>query len=162
MFLVSALPHVFSNGYQIRFSEIPNPDCAIGYIVPEWVSTKPSYSDIQAIYGSGKALPNTLIILPLKPEKVEAVKKQLSEIHPEVLLFLNKIKRLSIQESSGEICIADSISAVSISTETNLVSLNKDSGSRLPCSQSFSSGGSKHDCENMPLLCIETSFPCKT
>ncbi|KAK7840286.1 hypothetical protein CFP56_016885 [Quercus suber] len=123
VFLVSALPHVFSNGYQIRFSEIPNPDCAIGYIVPEWVSTKPSYSDIQAIYGFGKALPNTVIILPLKPEKVEAVKKQLSEIHPEVLLFLNKIKRLSIQERSGEICIADSMSAVSISTETNLVSL---------------------------------------
>ncbi|KAL4644533.1 hypothetical protein ACB092_02G171500 [Castanea dentata] len=123
VFLVSPLPHVFSNGYQIRFSEITNPDCAIGYIVPKWVSTKPSYSDIQAIYGSGKALPNTTIILPLKPEKVEAVKKQLSEIHPEVLLFLNKIKRLSIQESSGEICIADSISAVSISTETNLVSL---------------------------------------
>uniref|UniRef100_A0A7N2MZP0 Sacsin n=1 Tax=Quercus lobata TaxID=97700 RepID=A0A7N2MZP0_QUELO len=84
VFLVSALPHVFSNGYQIRFSEIPNLDCAIGYIVPEWVSTKPSYSDIQAIYGSGKALPNTVIILPLKPEKVEVVKKQLSEIHPEV------------------------------------------------------------------------------
>ena len=90
MFLVSGLPHVFSNGYQIRFSEIPNPDCAIGYIVPEWVSTNPTYSDIQAIYGSGKAPPNTVIILPLKPKKVEAVKKKLSEIHPEVLLFLNK------------------------------------------------------------------------
>ncbi len=123
MFLVSGLPHIFSNGYQIRFSEIPNPDCAIGYIVPEWVSTKPSFSDIRAIYGSGKPLPNTVIILPLKPEKVEAVKNQLSEIHPEVLLFLNKIKRLSIRESSSESCIADSISAISISTETNLVSL---------------------------------------
>ena len=123
MFLVSGLPHVFSNGYQIRFSEIPNPDCAIGYIVPEWVSTNPTYSDIQAIYGSGKALPNTVIILPLKPKKVEAVKKKLSEIHPEVLLFLNKIKRLSIRETSSKTCIADSISAASISTETNLVSL---------------------------------------
>ena len=123
MFLVSGLPHIFSNGYQIRFSEIPNSDCSIGYIVPEWVPTKPSFADIQAIYGSGKPLPNTVIILPLKPEKVEAVKKQLSEIHPEVLLFLNKIKRLSIRESSSESCIADSISAISISTETNLVSL---------------------------------------
>ena len=123
MFLVSASPYIFSNGYQIRFRDIPHPDCAIGYIVPEWVSTKPSYSDIRAIYGSGKALPNTVIILPIKPEKVEAVKKQLSEIHPEVLLFLNKIKRLSIRERSSETCIANSISAVSVSTETNLVSL---------------------------------------
>ena len=143
MFLVSGLPHVFSNGYQIRFSEIPNPDCAIGYIVPEWVSTNPTYSDIQAIYGSGKAPPNTVIILPLKPKKVEAVKKQLSEIHPEVLLFLNKIKRLSIRETSSKTCIADSISAVSISTETNLVSLK--TRSKLPCSPSFSSGGSGCD-----------------
>ena len=124
MFLVSASPYIFSNGYQIRFRDIPHPDGAIGYIVPEWVSTKPSYSDKWAIYGSGKALPNTVIILPIKPEKVEAVKKQLSEIHPEVLLFLNKVKRLSIRERSSETCIADSISAVYVSPD-------------------------KHDCENM-------------
>ncbi|KAH7847217.1 hypothetical protein Vadar_023409 [Vaccinium darrowii] len=129
VFLVSRQPHIFSNGYQIRFDEAPNRDCGIGYIVPEWVSTRPAISDLQLIYGPSKTLPATTIILPLKSEKLETVKKHLSEIHPEVLLFLHKIKRLSIREnrcseerenrcSSSE----DSVSAISISSETNLIS----------------------------------------
>ena len=49
----------------------------IGYIVPEWVESGPTLSDIKAIYGCSKILPTTTIILPLKSEKVDAVKKQL-------------------------------------------------------------------------------------
>ncbi|KAK5845444.1 hypothetical protein PVK06_001630 [Gossypium arboreum] len=45
------------------------------------------------IYGANKILPSTTIVLPLKPEKVEATKAQLSEPYPEILLFLCKIKR---------------------------------------------------------------------
>ncbi|KAK9283471.1 hypothetical protein L1049_011717 [Liquidambar formosana] len=123
VFLVSAWPHISSNGYQIRFSEFPDQHCDIGYIVPEWVVTKPTTSDLQSIYGSGKVLPTATIILPLKPAKVEAVKKQLSRIHPEIMLFLHKIKRLSIQENSGGSYTTDSVSAISISSETNLISL---------------------------------------
>ncbi|CAL9136813.1 unnamed protein product [Musa textilis] len=69
VFLISSKPHIFSNGYQIRFDEEPSPDCNLGYIVPEWVESNPNLSDIQNIYGSSKSLPSTTIILPLKSEK---------------------------------------------------------------------------------------------
>lgn len=132
VFLVSAWPHIFSNGYQIRFSEVPAQKCGIGYIVPEWIEKKLSVSDLQNIYGSDKVLPSTTIILPLKPEKVEAVKKELSEIHPEVLLFLLKIKKLSVREHNGGSSSTDSVSAVSITSETNPVPLrSQEADSRL-------------------------------
>ncbi|KAE8665925.1 hypothetical protein F3Y22_tig00112523pilonHSYRG00141 [Hibiscus syriacus] len=35
VFLISAQPHIFSNGYQIRFNEAPCSHCALGYMVPE-------------------------------------------------------------------------------------------------------------------------------
>ncbi|KAJ4901471.1 DNA binding [Raphanus sativus] len=99
VFLITSRPYIFSKGYQIRFNEDPCSYCSLGYIVPEWVDQHPSPADIQRIYGSsGSALPTTTIILPLKSDKVKPVKEQLSSVHPEVLLFLSKIKRLSIRE----------------------------------------------------------------
>ncbi|KAE9449555.1 hypothetical protein C3L33_18541, partial [Rhododendron williamsianum] len=131
VFLVSAKPHIYSNGYQIRFNEAPNHDCGIGYIVPEWVPSKPTFSDLQVIYGSSNSLPATIIILPLKPEKLETVKTHLSEIHPEVLLFLHKIKWLSVRENSCSFS-EDFASAISISSETNLMSTqNQGTDSRI-------------------------------
>uniref|UniRef100_J3KV45 Sacsin/Nov domain-containing protein n=1 Tax=Oryza brachyantha TaxID=4533 RepID=J3KV45_ORYBR len=118
VFLISSQPHIFSNGYQIKFNENPCPECGIGYIVPEWVESRPTLSDIQAIYGSSKVLPTTTIILPLKSEKVDAVKKQLSSMHPEMLLFLSKIRQLSVKEDN---CNPNSntVSEISISSEKN-------------------------------------------
>ncbi|KAK9928978.1 hypothetical protein M0R45_026089 [Rubus argutus] len=102
VFLITAQPYIFSNGYQIRFSEEPCAHCNVGYIVPEWIEQNPTLSEIKQIYGSTTDLPTTTLILPLKPDKVEPVKKQLSIIHPEVLLFLSKIKRLSIREDKDD------------------------------------------------------------
>ncbi|KAF6161573.1 hypothetical protein GIB67_009452 [Kingdonia uniflora] len=99
VFLITAQPYIFSNGYQIRFSEEPALDCNVGYIVPEWVQT-PTLSNIQHIYGDGKSLSATTIILPLKPDKVAPVKQQLSSVHPELLLFLSKIKQLNVREEN--------------------------------------------------------------
>ncbi|XP_058188028.1 uncharacterized protein LOC131304709 [Rhododendron vialii] len=131
VFLVSGKPHIYSNGYQIMFDEAPNRDCGIGYIVPEWVPTRPTISDLQVIYGLSNTLPATTIILPLKTEKLETVKQHLSEIHPEVLLFLYKIKRLSVRENSC-FSVEDSVSAISISSETNLISTqNQEIDSRI-------------------------------
>ena len=62
VFLVSSQPHIFSNGYCIKFREEPNPDCGIGYIVPEWVSGESSLSSISAVYGINNVLPTTTII----------------------------------------------------------------------------------------------------
>ncbi|KAI3953332.1 hypothetical protein MKW92_047858 [Papaver armeniacum] len=90
VFLITAHPYIFSNGYQIKFSEDPCPQCNVGYIVPQWVEEHPTVAEIQQIYGSERSLPTTIIVLPLKSDKVHPVKQQCSNIHPEVLLFLSK------------------------------------------------------------------------
>jgi len=121
VFLVTAQPYIFSNGYQIRFNEKPCQHCSLGYIVPEWVEEKPTLVDIQKIYGAGKdSLPTTTIVLPLKSDKVEPVKQQLSSFHPEVLLFLTKIRHLSVKEVS-ENPKQNTVTDVSISSEINFV-----------------------------------------
>ncbi|XP_022685248.1 uncharacterized protein LOC101771703 [Setaria italica] len=121
VFLISSQPHIFSNGYHIKFNEKPCAECNIGYIVPEWVESTPSLSDIESIYGCSKVLPTTTIILPLKSEKVDAVKKQLSSLHPEMLLFLSKIRKLSVREHNSD-PKSSTISEIGISTENNFQS----------------------------------------
>ncbi|OVA09627.1 hypothetical protein BVC80_9101g156 [Macleaya cordata] len=120
VFLITAQPYIFSNGYQIKFSEEPCPHCNVGYIVPEWVEEHPTVADIKKIYGSANSLPTTTIVLPLKPDKVQPVKQQLSSIHPEVLLFLSKIKRLSVREHNENPKL-NTVCAVSITSETDFV-----------------------------------------
>nr|KAJ0204061.1 hypothetical protein LSAT_V11C500233080 [Lactuca sativa] len=120
VFLITAQPYIFSNGYQIRFNEKPCQQCNLGYIVPEWVEGDSMLSAIQRVYGSASPLPTTTLVLPLKPEKVKAVKDQLSSIHPEVLLFLSKIRWLSVREVNEDSRL-NTVSAVSISKEKNFV-----------------------------------------
>ncbi|BBH03634.1 DNA-binding protein [Prunus dulcis] len=72
------------------------------------------------LYGSASALPTTTLILPLKPDKVQAVQQQLSSIHPEVLLFLSKIKRLSVREDNEDPSLS-TVSAIEIVSETDFV-----------------------------------------
>ncbi|KAF5193306.1 ATP/DNA binding protein [Thalictrum thalictroides] len=120
VFLITAQPYIFSNGYQIRFTEEPDPLCHLGYIVPEWVEEKPTLGDIQSIYGINESLPATTIVLPLKPDKEQGVKQQLSGIHPEALLFLSKIRRLSVRKDNKDSSL-NTVSAVSISSETDFV-----------------------------------------
>ncbi|KAL8143907.1 hypothetical protein V2J09_016939 [Rumex salicifolius] len=121
VFLLTSQPYIFSNGYQVRFNEEPCPYCEIAYIVPEWVAENPTVPEIQRIYGCSQ-LPTTTIILPLKREKVDSVKKQLSSIHPELLLFLSKIRRLSVKETVDDHHKPNSLRAISISSEKNFVS----------------------------------------
>ncbi|CAN6381348.1 unnamed protein product [Urochloa humidicola] len=126
VFLVSGNPHIFSNGYQIKFSEDPSGECGIGYIVPEWVEENPIMSDIANIYGSLKRLPTTTFVLPLKSDKIDAVKKELSNTQPEVLLFLSKIRQISVREVNDDLN-ATSLSQISISSEAD-ASTRKDIG----------------------------------
>ncbi|CAI9767381.1 unnamed protein product [Fraxinus pennsylvanica] len=120
VFLITSQPYIFSNGYQIRFNESPCKECNVGYIVPEWVEENPILSEIRHIYGSNSNLPTTTILLPLKPDKVKPVKQQLSSIHPELLLFLSKIKRLSVREDNED-PRCNTVTAISITSETNFV-----------------------------------------
>ncbi|KAF4365120.1 hypothetical protein G4B88_018300 [Cannabis sativa] len=51
LLLITSRPHIFSNGYQIRFNEEP---CSqLGYIVPEWLDKNPTLHELKQIYGSG-------------------------------------------------------------------------------------------------------------
>ncbi|CAN0915895.1 Protein NO VEIN [Linum grandiflorum] len=121
VFLITSRPHIFSNGYQIRFNEKPCQHCKLGYVVPEWVDDeKPSLSDIQKVYGFG-SLPTTTLVLPLKPDKVKPVKEQLSSVHPEVLLFLSKIKQLSVREDNQDPNL-NTVAQIAITKEVNFVS----------------------------------------
>ncbi|KAL0713875.1 hypothetical protein Bca4012_020853 [Brassica carinata] len=120
VFLITSQPYIFSNGYQITFNEAPCSHCGLGYIVPEWVEQHPSPVDIQRIYGSGSTLPTTTIILPLKSDKVNPVKEQLSNVHPEVLLFLSKIKNLSIREHCQDSNLS-TVNSIGILTETDFM-----------------------------------------
>ncbi|KAH1121758.1 hypothetical protein J1N35_004918 [Gossypium stocksii] len=99
---------VFNN--EVGFSrKNMDPICSVGrstkkgkrYIAPEWVEGTTIGSDLCEIYGANKILPSSTIVLPLKPEKVEATKAQLSKLHLEILLFLCKIKRLSVRVISN-------------------------------------------------------------
>ncbi|KAI3820645.1 hypothetical protein L1987_08193 [Smallanthus sonchifolius] len=120
VFLITSQPYIFSNGYQIKFNEKPCSQCNVGYIVPEWVNEDPTLSAIKGMYVSASTLPTTTLVLPLKPEKVKPVKDQLSNVHPEVLLFLSKIKRLSVRENNEDPSL-NTVSAISISSEKNFV-----------------------------------------
>jgi sacsin len=91
VFLISSEPHIFSNGYQIKFNEKPCAECNIGYIVPELVQSTPSLSDIVAIYGCSKSY-----LQPLNSEKVDAVKKQLSST-----FFMSKMSFLHVEDQEA-------------------------------------------------------------
>lgn len=121
VFLVSSQPHIFSNGYRVKFREEPNKDCSIGYIVPEWVSGEPALSSILDVYGVTKVVPATTIVLPLKPEKVETVRAQLLRLHPELLLFLSKVNRVYVRGCDPK--AANGVTTISICTGTDLMNV---------------------------------------
>lgn len=85
VFRVTNQPHIFSNSFRFRFERPHEPD-DLGYIVPHWVEFKPE----------GIASGFTAIYLPLIQGKRVGIAKKLSEILPETVLFLSKLRRLQI------------------------------------------------------------------
>ncbi|XP_062115853.1 uncharacterized protein LOC133829995 [Humulus lupulus] len=145
VFLITTRPYIFSNGYQIRFNEEPCQHCSLGYIVPEWVDEKPTLSELKQIYGSGSALPTTILILPLKPDKVKPVKQQLSSMHPQVLLFLSKIKKLSVREDNEDPRL-NSVNAIAISKETDFKQRKNIDAESFTLHLSAEENGSEKEC----------------
>jgi hypothetical protein len=86
VFQVSSNPHVLSHGYRFRLPET-DPTTKLGYIVPVWVGSVP-----EGVQDSG-----TTIVLPLKPGRLRDLSRSLREIAPETILFLKKLRSLSIQ-----------------------------------------------------------------
>ncbi|XP_024538629.1 uncharacterized protein LOC112349098 [Selaginella moellendorffii] len=99
VFLVTKQPYIISNGFRIRFDEEPHNEAKLGYIVPEWVD-RPTDAVLQKVCSKAK-LPATVIILPLRQEKISEVAKQLTQIPAETLLFLSKIRMLSIYDQQS-------------------------------------------------------------
>lgn len=87
VFVVSSQPHIFSNGYQFRFQEQPDQAADLGYIVPYWVDRVPP--EVQE--------GNTNIILPIKPGKYQDVVNELKDVSPNTILFLSKLKGLTVR-----------------------------------------------------------------
>lgn len=85
VFRVTDQPHVFSNGYRFRFQRPLRLD-DLGYIVPHWVDFE--VAEIPSGF--------TAIYLPLIADKRLGIAKKLSEILPETILFLSKLRRLQI------------------------------------------------------------------
>ncbi|KNA17952.1 hypothetical protein SOVF_074960 [Spinacia oleracea] len=161
VFLVSKEPHIVSNGYKVKFTEEADRSCGIGYIVPEWVGDKSLISDIQTVYGSNRSIPTTTIVLPLKAEKVESVKEQLLQLHPELLLFLCKIKRLYVRSSNSYYKDATDMCAISIFHETqHVVVRSKKADSRVVHLAVGGSQGSNE--ETCQYYIWRQSFPVKT
>jgi hypothetical protein len=55
----------------------------------------------------------------LRPEKVDAVKEQLANIHPEVILFMSKIRKLSVREYNEDSAL-NRVNAISFHEKQNL------------------------------------------
>jgi hypothetical protein len=90
VFRITNCPHIFSNGFQFALPKMDQ-ESQLGYIVPEWVSFFPSQLSKD----------QTNIVFPLdNPEfSPEKIKKYLSDISPETIIFLSKIKLLKISIS---------------------------------------------------------------
>lgn len=85
VFVVSARPAIFSNGFHFCFNEEPEATTGLGYIVPTAI---PSVPEAVRPHLADK---HTVILLPLKPGKRAKVERELASIAPETLLFLHKV-----------------------------------------------------------------------
>ncbi|KAJ0967271.1 hypothetical protein J5N97_024188 [Dioscorea zingiberensis] len=93
---ISQRPYIFSNGYQITFTEAPGHQCPIP-IVPEWVDLELIADGVNEEYAvRHENPPNTVIVLPLMPDKSNFVRQQLGQVQAECFLFLSKLEQLTI------------------------------------------------------------------
>ena len=60
--------------------------------------------------------PNIVMILPLWLEKVDVVKEQLANIHPELILFTSKIRKLYVREHNED-STKNMVNAIYVSQE---------------------------------------------
>ncbi|BBN00946.1 hypothetical protein MPTK1_2g03300 [Marchantia polymorpha subsp. ruderalis] len=106
VFLVTSTPYIISNGFRIRFSdsgvESNGSMAEIGYIVPEWVE-RPTDETLRPYSHQFGCRPSTVIVLPLKPDKISSVKAELKSFSAETILFLRRITCIRIRHMDGEL-----------------------------------------------------------
>lgn len=93
VFRVTSIPHILSNGYSFCLPEVDQ-ETGLGFIVPKWIDIPPKGTDLN----------QTTIILPLDKEEFnyERIETMLREIEPETILFLSKLKELTIFTDTGD------------------------------------------------------------
>lgn len=96
VFIVSESPHIFSNGYQIKFLE-KDPDFILKYIVPYWVDQVPTAVTEHPA--------TTSLLLPLKQGKKQLIVDHLKDIQAETILFLRKLEGLTVDIEESKECI---------------------------------------------------------
>ncbi|RNA18989.1 hypothetical protein BpHYR1_038870 [Brachionus plicatilis] len=115
VFTVTDRPEIHSNNYHIRF-DLSNGH--IGYILPEWCDTyEPVLCEQKNYINSllGQKDFNTCIKLPLKSEsemqrhKSSLLTNNFSDIRPNLLLFLNRLRKLAILNQSGKSLVYERI-----------------------------------------------------
>ncbi|WP_423600023.1 sacsin N-terminal ATP-binding-like domain-containing protein [Roseateles sp. MS654] len=88
VFLVSDAPEIHSNGYHFRFDRT-DPDNLLGYVIPTWC-------EVAAEARAG----TTTIVLPASP-KYRFDSSTLDDLDARVLLFLNKLRQLTLIQEGG-------------------------------------------------------------
>jgi hypothetical protein len=93
VFIVSSAPHIYSNGFAIKFLE-DDPDFVLKYIVPYWLESVPKIVRDRGF--------STSLLLPLKAGKKPQIIEYLRGIKAETILFLKKLEGISIETDSAE------------------------------------------------------------
>ncbi|KAJ4847513.1 hypothetical protein Tsubulata_024890 [Turnera subulata] len=146
VFLVSSCPYILSNGYRVRFSEKPDQQCGIGYLVPEWVAAKPFASDIRCVYGSEIALP---VNYPSsRAREGGSCERAIVSAAPRTSLFLSKIKGLYVRDSEPGCKAPDNVSIVSISSERHHLELREISAESYEFNFLLGESDAEENCEH--------------
>ena len=75
----------------------------------------------------GCELPNTIIIPPYWLEKVDAMKEKLANIHPEVIIFMSKIKKLFFHDKNEDSSLSR-VTEICVSRETKFITTKNEIG----------------------------------
>jgi len=106
VFQITSCPKIFSNGFKFSLPE-KDEKCDLGYIVPNWIAN----------ISENNKYDWTTIVLPINKSNdynVQTVIKDLQDIEPEIILFLEKLQSMeigvSIHDENYEILIEKNIS----------------------------------------------------
>ncbi|CAM8332025.1 HATPase_Hsp90-like domain containing protein [Candidatus Methylopumilus universalis] len=90
IFKITDTPEIYSNGFHFSFKALPE-DGELAYVVPYWISN-PNKN-----YINGK----TNIVVPAKKGSSFSI-DSFSEIKPELLLFLRRLKHITLEEKTNQ------------------------------------------------------------
>lgn len=142
VFTVSDRPEIHSNGFHFRFDR-DNETNLLGYVVPIWCDVA-----AEAVRGQ------TCILLPAKPT-VTFGAETLDELDPHLLLFLHKLRRISIEHGHK-------MTSFSRKDTKRFTHLTKQNGAEatqlhffrteLPVSTTHISDDKRPDCESTTIV----------